>query len=1623
MKTIRIGNAAGFWGDNLDAPRRLAEQAGVGGLNYLTLEYLAELTMSILAHLRSRDPSAGYVTDFPVVVESLIPQLKSDPGLKIVTNGGGMNPAACAAKVSQILSGHGLADTIVAAVSGDDLLPDLDAHRAAGQSFANMETGASLESLKNKVVCANAYLGAAGIVDALDQGARIVITGRVADASLVVGPAVHEFGWPWDDWNALGAATVAGHLIECGAQMTGGMYSDWTDAIDLADVGYPIVELAEDGSSVVTKPEGSGGLVSVGTVSEQLVYEIGDPEHYLTPDVDADFSQVALEEIGENRVRVTGGAGRSRPGEYKVSLAFADGYRSAGTLVIAGRDAEQKAQRAAETILARLRAAESEPQQNFPKRTAALVQKIIIDADAGIGDALAIALALFDPDVDVVALTATAGCVSGSNATRNIQAIVENLDPPKWPRLGEATSTVVPPAAADDEMLPGSVDMNGPTGLGDYDFQVAGLHNLHDAAKIMIDVVRDQPNEITLLTLGPLTNVERARERWPDFLGQLKGLCFAGGAMECGGDATATAEFNMYADPEAARSLLLAKATKTLIPLDVSLQPTLTFEMFDRMCTRLTTPLARFLSNLLPFAFRANHEHCGKEGVCLQELTALCYIASPELFKTRRMSIDVETAGELTRGMTVFDRRQIPRRQDNIDVAWDLSVQGVLDYFERIIQQDYAAKLEKLAQAREANQQQKEAIAIRKMAADALKPQRSIEPLPTRVQPGIPRTLPAEERAWRIELRKANLDYANGLYGCAQAAIRNGFASFSYQLIRDVIRSNPDHVAARRLLGYVRDGDEWLTPFAKKKKRLGEVWDEKFGWIKKEHVARYHDGQRFSRRPGSTRGVWIPAARDAAEHARFSNPWVIRTEHYLVKTNYSLERGVEVASLLENYYQYFFQTFAGFFNSREQMKKLFGGANRSRFRTARPYIVHYYKDKEEYVAALQRKIPQIAITNGLYLTDTRTAYFFHTPNVNNNNTLYHEATHQIFYESLQKHRMIAQKHHFWIIEGIACYMESFSSENGKFSLGDPGYIRFAAAKSRYTQNKYYVPLEKLAQMGMREFQTHRKIRWNYSQASGMSKFFMEYDGGRYRDALIEHLSQLYRAGSSRNARVDGLDVLTGVSYEELDRHPWQEVDRALDAAAEAARAMRGWPGERFAAFMENYADRIDAAADELAELANRETALPVSPRLKDVELPRTSNQLRQAAAAARDGSWAAATIDTNSGIRSMFGPIGPVAVFGPNNFPFAFNGISGGDFAAAVAAGNPVIAKGHSSHPATTRRFAEEALAAAKATEMPPGFVQLIYRTSHADGAKLVSDPRLGATGYTGSRSAGLVLKEAADRVGKPIYLELSSINPVFILPGALKERGDDLAKEFAGSCLMGTGQFCTNPGLVVLLAGSETDAFIETTTELFRHAPVGTLLGKGVQSGFAAGIETLKKAGAELLVGGEPGGGQGFSHANSLLRVDGKSFVANPEALQTEAFGNGSLIVVAENDDEMRQIAESLEGNLTGCFYSDTKGSDDALYDRIEPAVRVRVGRLMNDKMPTGVAVSPAMNHGGPFPATGHPGFTAVGIPASIVRFSMLCSYDAVRPHRLPPLLQDANPNGSAWRSIDGQWTQGNVG
>ena len=354
MKRVRVGNGCGFWGDSLDAPVRLA---AAGRLDYLTLEYLAELTMSILAVQKQKDPAAGYASDFLDVLARLTPILAAQPNLKVVTNAGGMNPHGCGTKARDILTAAGLGDRRVAVVSGDDLMPRLDALLASGHGLTHLDTGDPLAAVRDRVVSANAYLGAAPITAALAAGAMVVVTGRVADASLVVGPAAHEFAWSFADLDRLAAATVAGHLIECGAQATGGLWVHADDATGLGDVGYPIAEMSADGTFTLTKPDGTGGAVNVETAAEQLLYEVADPARYFTPDVVADFTTVQLKDAGRDAVAVSGGTAAGVTDTYKVSVAYRDGYAAAGTLVIFGPNAAEKARRSGAVILERLRRA------------------------------------------------------------------------------------------------------------------------------------------------------------------------------------------------------------------------------------------------------------------------------------------------------------------------------------------------------------------------------------------------------------------------------------------------------------------------------------------------------------------------------------------------------------------------------------------------------------------------------------------------------------------------------------------------------------------------------------------------------------------------------------------------------------------------------------------------------------------------------------------------------------------------------------------------------------------------------------------------------------------------------------------------------------------------------------------------------------------------------------------------------------------------------------------------------------------------------------------------------------------------------------------------------------------
>lgn len=484
---------------------------------------------------------------------------------------------------------------------------------------------------------------------------------------------------------------------------------------------------------------------------------------------------------------------------------------------------------------------------------------------------------------------------------------------------------------------------------------------------------------------------------------------------------------------------------------------------------------------------------------------------------------------------------------------------------------------------------------------------------------------------------------------------------------------------------------------------------------------------------------------------------------------------------------------------------------------------------------------------------------------------------------------------------------------------------------------------------------------------------------------------------------------------------WADIDQCLEAGASAYRQLRVADPTRIATFLERYADAIDARRQELADIAHLETALPVSPRLRDVEIPRTVDQLRQASTAVRSRSWREPRLDTGSNIHSILAPIpGCVVVMGPNNFPFAFNSVAGGDFAAAVATGHPVIAKANPGHPQSTKMLAECAMDALEGVDLPPSLIQLIYRTAHEDGERMVSDRRVAATAYTGSRSAGLALKAAADRAGRPIYLEMSSVNPVVVLRGAIRERGNEVANDIGESILLGAGQFCTSPGLVFVEDERDAsgDDFVQSLGRVIA-SKVGRLVGDSVRVGLEAAREAWLRAGAEIVdQSREPTGYCRFP--STLMEVPADVFLEHSDELQTEAFGSMALAVRAESREMLIAAVSRLEGNLTGTIYSG-QGEDceePATYGDIATILRERVGRLLNDKVPTGVAVVGTMNHGGPYPSTGHPGFSAVGIPVSLRRFTMLQCFDGVRQERLPLELQEHNPLG-VWRNVDGEWTR----
>lgn len=440
----------------------------------------------------------------------------------------------------------------------------------------------------------------------------------------------------------------------------------------------------------------------------------------------------------------------------------------------------------------------------------------------------------------------------------------------------------------------------------------------------------------------------------------------------------------------------------------------------------------------------------------------------------------------------------------------------------------FARSMEDLARACDEKGLKSEAERIRALAAPLETAEVRLNSLPRDAQPQLPGDLPPDERFWRTQLQHHQQEYAKNLYLLSRQVLNAGHVSLAFDLVREVAVHDPDHAGARKILGFVRSKNKWVSPFEALMVKAKKVWHDQFGWIPEEHVDRYERGERLVERR------WVSAAKEAEIRRDFDNAWEIKTEHYLVRTNHSLERGVELARKLEDFHGLFFQTFAGYFSNQDQLKQLYEPAARA-LPIPEPNEVHYYRTRDEYIQVLKQKTEQdIEMTQGIYFPVNGIAYFFENPEAEGDSTLYHEATHQLLSGS-RKTGPIGMKANFWVIEGIACYMESFQRDGDRFSVGDPAHVRVQAARMNFMKDGYYVPLREFSAMGMKPFQLDKNVRKNYSQSAALCHFFMHYEEGRYREALIEHLSQIYSTREKVRESPDSLSTLTGVDNEELDR--------------------------------------------------------------------------------------------------------------------------------------------------------------------------------------------------------------------------------------------------------------------------------------------------------------------------------------------------------------------------------------------------------------------------------------------------------------------------------------------------------
>lgn len=523
------------------------------------------------------------------------------------------------------------------------------------------------------------------------------------------------------------------------------------------------------------------------------------------------------------------------------------------------------------------------------------------------------------------------------------------------------------------------------------------------------------------------------------------------------------------------------------------------------------------------------------------------------------------------------------------------------------------------------------------------------------------------------------------------------------------------------------------------------------------------------------------------------------------------------------------------------------------------------------------------------------------------------------------------------------------------------------------------------------------------------------------------LGRLHEYGLTAEVRVDGAwrrpdegeatfsayDPHRGEQLWEYPRSKWQSIDTALTAGREAYVHLQTVDRDRVRDFLLDFAQRLDDDAERLCEVAGLESGLPAQKRFREVELPRTAAQLRQAAVAAAERSWTLPTLDPDRRVASMYEPIpGAVFTIGPNNFPLAFNAVAGGDAAAAFASGHPVLAKGHPNHPATTEILARHCVNAAEAAGLPAATLQLVYDVHPDDGCRVVADGRIAATAFTGSAAAGHQLKAAADAAGKPIYVEMGSVNPIVMLDSALAD--ETVVSTVAASVLLGGGQFCTKPGLVLAPRGAAGDRFVDGLAEAVAEAGTQTMLSRAVRDGLRDGSDRFSAAGAELLAESDVADTGGWQAPARLFAIGTSEFLAHRDVFAREVFGSLALVVRYGGQADLNALLEALPGSLVASVFT---ADDDDVLGSVLPRLRGNVGRIAFNKAPTGVLVSPAMNHGGPYPATGHPAFTAVGIPASLRRFGHLQSYDNADARLLPPELQPDNPLGIQ-RLVKDIWT-----